>query len=89
MTERRRGSGGGRAQRRGRPHFAQHRADGTGERFPVPPSLAMPKRVFVICHYCGYGPEGEVPVGGCCPKCGGYSWERFALAEPLVPQHMK
>lgn len=56
--------------------------------FRVPPSLGRPKRVFLICHYCGYGPE-VVPAAGRCPKCGGQSWERFALPEPLVPAHMK
>ena len=49
----------------------------------------MPKRVFVTCHYCAYSPPGGVPIGGVCPKCGGSSWERYALAEKLVPQHMK
>jgi len=49
----------------------------------------MPKRLFVICHYCGFDPDGGVPADGACPKCGGHSWERFALAEPLVPEHMK
>ncbi len=75
-------------RRRGQPHFAQ-RGPGDGGRFPVPPSLSRPKRVFVICHYCGYGPDGDVPGDGLCPKCGGHSWERFALPEPLVPPHMK
>jgi hypothetical protein len=54
-------------------------------RFRVPPSLATPKRVFVTCHYCGFSPP-EVPVGGACPKCGGYSWERFALCRRLLPE---
>jgi rubrerythrin len=58
-------------------------------RFWVPPSQAMPKRVFLICHYCGYSPKGDVPESGSCPKCGGFSWERFALPEPLIPEHMK
>ena len=48
----------------------------------------MPKRVFLICHYCGYGPP-DVPPTGVCPKCHGSSWERYALAEALVPAHMK
>ena len=43
----------------------------------------------MICHYCGFGPDGDVPASGLCPKCGRYSWERYALAEPLVPDHMK
>jgi hypothetical protein len=49
----------------------------------------MPKRVFVLCHYCGYTPPGDVPRDGICPKCRGSSWERFALSERLVPAHMK
>lgn len=53
------------------------------------PSDSMPKRVFIICHYCGFGPPGDVPESGVCPKCGGSSWERYALAEPLVPEHMR
>ncbi len=73
------------ARRRGEPHFAT----GGSEEFRVPPSDSTPKRVFVICHYCGYSPEGDVPADGVCPKCGRYSWERFALAEPLLPEHMK
>ncbi len=52
--------------------------------FRVPPSLAGPKCTFVSCHYCGYGPE-VIPEGGTCPKCGGHSWERFALSARLVP----
>lgn len=54
--------------------------------FRVPPSQAGPKSVFVTCHYCGYSPSGEVPTGGMCPKCGGYSWERFALSRRLLPE---
>ena len=57
--------------------------------FRVPPSAATPKRVFVLCHYCGYTPPGDVPKTGVCPKCQGSSWQRYALAEPLVPAHMK
>ena len=49
----------------------------------------MPKRVFVICHYCGDTPDGGVPDTGVCPKCLCSSWERFALPEPLIPAHMK
>jgi primosomal protein N' len=48
----------------------------------------MPKRVFMICHYCGFDPPA-VPPTGVCPKCGQSSWERFALPEPLIPPHMK
>lgn len=53
--------------------------------FRVPPSLAGAKRVFIACHYCGYSPA-EVPIGETCPKCGGHSWERFALSARLVPK---
>lgn len=56
--------------------------------FRVPPSLAGPKRVFVSCHYCGYGPS-VVPPDGVCPKCGGHSWERYALSARLVPDHCR
>jgi len=78
----------GRAHKAG-PHFAPAAAAGDDGTFRVPPSYSMPKRVFVICHYCGYTPDGDVPHSGCCPKCGRFSWERFALAEPLVPKHMR
>jgi len=74
---------------RSSPHFAPADADKTEARFRVPPSQAMPKRMFLICHYCGYSPDGDVPESGACPKCGGHSWERYALPEPLVPGHMK
>ena len=74
----------GRVSRR-RPHFAR----GQTVEFRVPPSDSMPKRVFVLCHYCGFTPSGDVPGDGVCPKCGGSSWERYALAEALVPAHMK
>ena len=56
--------------------------------FNVPPSLAGPKRVFVACHYCGYGPS-VVPPGLVCPKCGGHSWERFAISRRLLPGYRK
>lgn len=36
------------------------------------------QRVFVTCHYCSYSPP-NVPPNGVCPKCGGHSWERYAL----------
>ena len=74
---------------RGRKGMAHYSPEETDKRFRVPPSMAMPKRVFLICHYCGYSPEGDLPARGSCPKCGGFSWERFALAEPLVPSHMR
>ena len=77
------------APRRNRSHFSVGGDHPQDRRFRVPPSASMPKRVFLICHYCGYGPPDDVPEGGVCPKCGGSSWERFALAEPLVPKHMK
>ena len=57
------------------------------KRFRVDPSLARPKVVFTNCHYCGYSPD-DVPSSGICPKCGGSSWERFALSSRLVPEHM-
>ncbi len=53
--------------------------------FRVPPSLAGPKRVFLTCHYCGYDTP-TVPPKGVCPKCGGHSWERYALSARLVPK---
>jgi hypothetical protein len=63
-------------------------SDPDARRFRVPPSLARPKQVFLTCHYCSFDPP-TVPVGGACPKCGGRSWERFALPYPLVPEHMR
>ena len=74
----------GHAGRR-QPHYA--RSDDAV--FRVPPSDSMPKRVFITCHYCAYSPPGDVPEDGICPKCGSRSWQRYALAEPLVPAHMK
>ena len=56
--------------------------------FRVPPSKAGPKRVFVCCHYCSYDPA-TVPTDGVCPKCGGHSWERFALHAKLVPDSLR
>ena len=56
-------------------------------RFRVNPSDAGPKKVFLNCHYCGFAAE-TVPISGACPKCGGSSWERFALSAKLVPEHM-
>jgi len=66
--------------------LGQHSAEGrrpqcrprTERDFAVPPSLARPKRVFLCCHYCGYSPA-RLPPGAVCPKCGGHSWERYAL----------
>ncbi len=58
-------------------------------RFRVAPSNAMPKKIFVNCHYCGYSPAGNIPVGGVCPKCLGSSWERFALSRRLIPEYMQ
>ena len=52
--------------------------------FRVPPSLAGPKKVFVNCHYCGHAVD-VVPHDLVCPKCGGHSWERFALSRRLLP----
>ena len=56
--------------------------------FRVDPSDAGPKRVFVTCHYCSYSPD-IVPADGICPKCGGRSWERFALSARLLPRERK
>ena len=58
-------------------------------RFRVPPSKATPKRLFISCHYCSYSPDRGVPKSGVCPKCGGSSWERYALSRRLVPPHMR
>ena len=58
-------------------------------RYGVPVSKSRPKRVFVLCHYCGWTPPDKIPQDGVCPKCKGHSWERFALSEALVPAHMK
>jgi rubrerythrin len=46
--------------------------------------MAGRKKVFLICHYCGYEPPG-LPASGRCPKCGGHSWERFAISRRLLP----
>ena len=54
----------------------------------VPPSQATAKRVFLTCHYCSYSPP-TVPEDGKCPKCGGHSWERFALAARVLPRHLQ
>ena len=75
--------------RKGQPHYAATSSPRAELTFRVPPSLSMPKQLFLTCHYCGYDPEGGVPESGACPKCGGHSWERFALALPLVPAHMR
>jgi len=56
--------------------------------FTVPPSLAGPKRVFLNCQYCGYGPA-SVPPDLVCPKCGGHSWERFAIPTRLLPKSLR
>lgn len=58
------------------------------KRFRVPPSLAGEKKVFLICHSCGYAPASGIPSSR-CPKCGSSAWERFALASRLVPPHMR
>lgn len=57
--------------------------------FRVDPSDSGPKVVFLECHYCGYSAEDGLPPSGICPKCGGSSWERFALSRRLVPAHMQ
>ena len=61
---------------------------GGARRFRVPASLSMPKRIFEICHYCGYSPTGGEGLL-VCPKCHGSSWERFALPVAALPDHMK
>ena len=34
----------------------------------------------VLCHYCGYEPPmARIPTNGRCPKCRGFSWERFII----------
>ena len=74
-----------RAARRRKPARAARPARRTPFRPPrVPPSQAGRKKVFLICHYCGYEPP-RVPASGRCPKCGGYSWERFAVPRRLLP----
>jgi len=50
----------------------------------VPASMAIAKRVFVTCHYCSYSPR-QVPADVICPKCGGHSWERYALPVAFLP----
>ncbi len=83
--------------RRGSRHSARRRSKGSShphyaaaaEEFRVPASASMPKRVFTLCHYCGYTPTGSIPQSGVCPKCHYSSWERYALPEPLIPAHMK
>ncbi len=89
MKERKPRSKRARRGLKGRPHYARGATTETGLQFRVPPSMSMPKRLFVICHYCGFSPDDGVAVAPACPKCMGHSWERFALAEPLVPEHMK
>jgi len=63
-------------------HAGRHRGR-TEADFAVPPSLDQPKVVFLNCHYCGYSPQA-IPENETCPKCGGHSWERFALSAKLV-----
>jgi hypothetical protein len=70
-----------RRPRRGKPA-------GESIEFRVPPSQSMPKRVFLSCRGCGYGPP-TVPPGGVCPKCGGRSWERYARSVKLQPKTAK
>ncbi len=54
----------------------------------VPASLATPKKVFVTCHYCSYSPS-VLPESGRCPKCGGQSWQRYALSRRLLEEIAK
>ena len=58
------------------------------QRFRVPPSLSMPKCVFLCCPCCGYDPPA-VPDNGTCPKCGGHSWQRYTLSPRVLPGHDK
>ena len=58
------------------------------QRFRVPPSLSMPKRVFLCCPYCGYDPS-VIPDSGVCPKCGGHTWQRYTLSPRVLPGHNK
>ena len=58
------------------------------QQYLVPPSLACPKRVLICCHSCGYDPS-EVPQEGRCPKCGSYSWERYAAPVRLLPKNLR
>ena len=52
----------------------------------VPASQTTPKRVFLTCRYCAYSPP-TIPPDGVCPKCGGGSWQRYALsAKALKPK---
>ena len=64
---------------------ARPQADTRDGRFRVPANMTGEKRVMVCCHYCGYGPS-VVPAAGACPKCGGYSWDRFAIPVKLLPK---
>lgn len=58
------------------------------QRFRVAPSKAGQKRIFVNCHYCGYTPPEDAVLTKPCPKCGGHTWERFAMHVKMVPAHM-
>jgi len=49
-------------------------------------SHIMAKRIFVHCRYCAYSPL-HIPGNGTCPKCGGHSWERFAV--PIRARRLK
>ena len=89
MTGPTRHPGRARTARRFPPHFAVTEDMRMARRFPVPPSQATPKRMFLICHYCGFDPPHDLPASGVCPKCGCSSWERFTLAEALIPAYMK
>ena len=78
----------GRATRRGRlvrTRTAARKIPREAADFRVPPSLATPKQVFLCCRSCGYDPP-VVPKNGTCPKCGGHSWERYALSARLLPK---
>ena len=89
MADLTRQSGGVRRRRRFLPHYSVLEDLRCERRFRVPPSLSRPKRMYLNCPYCGFEPPNDLPPLGLCPKCGGHSWERFTLAEALVPEHMK
>ena len=42
--------------------------------------LRKPAAEMVVCHCCAYTPPGfKIPEDGRCPKCHGFSWERFEV----------
>jgi hypothetical protein len=60
------------------------RAGGPGRR--VAHSDGGAKAVIIECGACAYEPTAvEAAALGRCPKCGSYSWRRFALSVRLLP----